>query len=219
MKTAVYIFLALVFGIAGGAGAALIGARWIFVSPPRSAEPESVRTVRQEVRIAAIDEMRASMVMFAKPRAGSVRIAPQDAIARGFALTKDGLIFVPGSRKDFSHVTGFSFDRRPFQVRLAAVGKNAMPISIPQGVLIKGYEEDSGDLSLRSVSFFPFEQLEVGQEVVSFNGKGLPVFHRVLQKMYRANPHEVRVSDMVSAMIAIDSAPESGTPVFDLAGR
>ncbi|GEM_PF-5410274 len=223
LKMVLSIVIGAVIGSIIGSAGTLILSRQMFSRI--AINPESLRALipsereRAEGATVILDEVYDHLVMMTAPRTGAVRVATKDATLTGFSVTKDGLILVPGIVKDVSRLVGASFDRRPFQLKIAPVSTGARPFfSIPM-TLLQQYRKDGHDVALKPITFVPFEKVEEGQLVVSFNERGLPQFHHILENFYRVNSYEARSSDMVPSMIALDTVLPAGVPVFDAAGK
>lgn len=217
------IVLVIIIGSIAASGVTLILSRRMFSHI--AINPESLRALIPSERERAtgatvsLGEVYDHLVMMTVPRSLAVRVAITDATRTGFSVTKDGLILVPGIVKDVSRLVGASFDRRPFQLKIAPPRITIKPFSSMPITLLQAYRSDRHDVALKPIPFVPFETVESGQLVVSFNERGLPQFNHVVKNFHRTNPYEARSSDTVPSMIALDAVLSAGVPVFDAAGK
>lgn len=215
MRISSQLFIVLAVGALAGAAAGFAIYR---VAPPFSVLPASFpiaapRPARPDAALKT-EDLQSSLLSIVRPKLGATLISRADALASGVALTKDGLILVPETFKNTARLVAISSDRRTFTLALPDTSKSNFTIGALKMSALKTASREGRDPSLKPVSFFPFEELYLGQRAVSFDAAGRFAQYRVVERSVRA-PYGVISSDEVLPMIRLDAALGPGLFVFD----
>ncbi len=181
------------------------------ISLPLSTVPSSVSLSFSDMKA-----LTDNLVFFVNPEAGADYISISDSFGVGFALTSDGLVATGASLPVSAHKAATSDRTINDTQRVSDARGNAVVIPDTGLTLVKVL-----DASLKVVPFASYEDLKVGDTLVSFDQKGAPDLHRLVALWNHAPDADgTENSEDITNFLRLDGErAQKGSPAYTMEGE